>query len=86
MRGAQTAHKFILTKAAGCPKSGRCRHASTHKPDTPLALCGAIGTLVLLPPAALLAARAGHDLLDVSPRVIGLVLANRLEPKYPIAK
>ena len=54
-----------------------CRHASHHRPDAPLAICGSIGTLVVLLPAALLALYRGHGLLwllDVSPRFIFLVL------------
>ena len=53
-----------------------CRHASLHKPDAPLALCGAIGTLVIMLPAALLALGRGHDLLDVTPRFVVLVVCD----------
>jgi drug/metabolite transporter (DMT)-like permease len=51
-----------------------CRHASLHKPDTPLALCGAIGTLFLVLPAIPASIFRGDDLFDVTPRFVVLVL------------
>ena len=54
-----------------------CRHSSQHRPEAPLALCGSIGTLVVLLPAAILALHRGHGLLwllDVTPRFVFLVL------------
>ena len=51
-----------------------CRHASLHKPEAPLALCGAIGTVAIVLPAAVLAVQRGDDLLDVTPRFVVLVL------------
>ena len=51
-----------------------CRHASLHRPDAPLALCGALGTFAVVIPAALLAVHRGDDLLDVTPRFVVFVL------------
>jgi len=51
-----------------------CRHASLHRPDAPLALCGAIGTLAVVLPAALLTLQRGDRLLDVSGHFVLLVV------------
>lgn len=51
-----------------------CRHASLHKPDAPLALCGAIGTLAVVLPAAAMALQRGDAILRVSPHFMLLVL------------
>jgi len=53
-----------------------CRHASLHQPDAPLALCGPLGTLLVLVPAAVVSFRQGDRLFDVSPRFILLVLVD----------
>ena len=53
-----------------------CRHAALHKPDAPLALCGSIGTLLVVIPTAMLSLRQGDDVLDVTPRFVMLVLCD----------
>jgi drug/metabolite transporter (DMT)-like permease len=53
-----------------------CRHAALHKPEAPLALCGSIGTLLVVIPTALLSLQRGDDVLDVTPRFIVLVLCD----------
>ena len=51
-----------------------CRHASLHMPEAPLAICGAIGSLVAAIPAIMMALETDEDLLDVSPRFVALVV------------
>lgn len=51
-----------------------CRHASLRKPETPLALCGALGTVLVMIPAIVMAVWRGERLFDVSARFVVLVL------------
>jgi drug/metabolite transporter (DMT)-like permease len=50
-----------------------CRHASLHCPEAPLAMCGAIGTLAVVPPSAMMVAMRGDAVLVVSPAFLRLL-------------
>ena len=50
-----------------------CRHASLYRPEAPLGLCGALGTLCVAVPTAALVIHRGEALFDVSGTFLGLL-------------
>ena len=49
------------------------RSASLHRPDAPLALCNALGTILVVFPSLMMVAIRGRPLLDVSASFLGLL-------------